>query len=85
MHRAKASDARDLSFSILRTRGPGTGSWSQVTSAAAGEAAYEVSSKFKKAPPAKLKARTNAGVALLRLEVARAIEAFSAEFKTKVI
>lgn len=56
-----------------------------MTSAAAGEAAYEVSSKFKKAPPAKLKARTDAGVALLRLEVARAIEAFSAEFKTKVI
>ena len=45
----------------------------------------QVTSKYKKAPGAKLKARADAGVALLRLEVLKAVEAFAAELKTKSV
>ena len=61
----------------------GSLSYAEVSSAAASVGDLEVTSKYKKAPSAKLKARADAGVALLRLEVLKAIEAFAAELKTK--
>ena len=81
---AVATDGADAAPKKPRVKCKGSLSYAEVTSAAASET-YEVISKFKKAPHAQLKARAEAGVALLRLEVCKAVEVFSAEFKTKVI
>ena len=59
--------------------------YAEVTSPAAGPDSYEVASKFKKAPAAKLQGRAAEGVALLRAEVAKVVDEFAAELRQKSV
>jgi len=59
--------------------------YAEVTSSAASADEFEVEHRFKKAPAAKLKARADSGVALLRAEIVKTIEQFSKELRLKTI